>query len=359
MQISGTIRPIPGKTTAVLRVGDIVHLTVRRTNRAEHLVLKGKTLHVTVQANPALHAGDRLTARILATHPRLRLEVVPEKGVTRSGSARLSSAVGDRSEALKNILTHALENSGHGNDETRFRHVVALYRRYFGLPRDGERKKVQLSRARSMVELADRALDRTREDRHDQVSDLVQWFSGTGNRRNDGRKEAAHGTSTDTIDGPDDLVEYLQRATETPDHLLQLFNALRPSGDLHWVIVPIRGWRSNSSSASAQNTVDAVLKIGWLWKEHTPVEALLSVTGESGACWWFRWTIAKKGKSTVVEPQNAWSEDSNAHRPVDVELLARLGFSGHTGDVKQKVECDGFTSSTSKEGKELRIDTYG
>jgi hypothetical protein len=373
--VSGDVSVRLTARAAPLRVGDVLHLRAEINTAAGTVTLRGSGIVITAPLPPDFPPDSRLSARVVALKPAVRLEILPAESARFTGqppSIPVPRSPPPRDLLIETLL-RALVSARPAAQPALINHAAGLYRRYYGEPRQDERRRVLLRRARGMLELADRDLEPTRTDdasredhgpgRSRQLEHLLYWFAGsTGfdrpEKREDGGRSAGTYERAENT-GITSLADYLCRAVEIPHHLLQLYNSLAPNGEIHWVVVPIRGWREPDPQATGGDAcdlpVDAVLKIGWHRGKGVPVEAILSVERKPDDCWWFRWRIERTSKTTTLSLVESGGERSS----VDRELLARLGYTGHTERDVTRVAGDGFALQPVDPAPPGGVDTYG
>lgn len=255
--------------------------------------------------------------------------------------------------------------------------AVSLCRKLFRNSRgsrDGSwtASEVQVSsRVQGAIELVSRGIGTSRRPlswtARNQARDLVCWLSrgkvlprdGAASRKDVPRGRPSRAASRVEADHP--LRPVLHRQVVEPTHALQLFNALPASDDLHWVVVPLRGWLDSLEPAPGQGgledhpSLDALLKVGWHRKKGRPVSAFLSATREDGRSWWFQWDLIPLPGGVSPRLVDLGGETD----AIPQDLLARLGFSGHTGSVKKRYEGGGTAQKRGGEAEQSGIDTYG
>jgi hypothetical protein len=194
----------------------------------------------------------------------------------------------------------------------RMEHWAAL------VPRRGRGAFAIRRRARALLESADRGMDGIggEGDLEDLLSLLAGWSSESSFS-----EDEADGDRSATLSGEEppranDLAAYLTRATDDPWDPLQLFNHLRSTGDLHWIVLPV-GARTEQSRTTGS------LRVGLDRVGGTPRRATLGLSHSSGS-WWFSWEIADGG----VVLRSAQAVEGAPEIPV--ALLARLGGTRHT-----------------------------
>lgn len=384
MLVSGDVSIRQAGRAVPVRVGDVLHLQSSIDFATGTVTLRGRGIVVKASLPEGFPTESPLSLRVVALKPSVRLELLPAEspGPLRSSlpptispqnvlpTPALQSSPRD---FLIETLLRSLSSARTAAQPALVNHAAVLYRRYFGEPETDRRGRVLLRRARGVLELADRRMEPRLErdspggdgdpERSRQLDHLLHWFAGGGGveerERREERGRSFGASRRDENTGAVSLGDYLCRAVETPDHLLQLFNALAPGEAIHWVVVPIRGWKEVRDSVdddeSEANSLEAVLKIAWHRQKRSPVEAILSVRRSEDDHWWFRWRIDKEGTATTVHLIGSGGEKS----AVNEELLARLGYTGHTGQEEKRVSGDGFTLQPADPAPPGGLDTYG
>ncbi|MEX2443697.1 MAG: hypothetical protein WD492_08845 [Alkalispirochaeta sp.] len=332
-----------GRTTAAsLRPGAIVTLRTAVSSLTGRLEFIGRNLQLVPVTKVNIPPGKSVRLLVLSTTPQLRLKLLPDSlpaglsvGRTSSSPARqILNALGLHRIDGADEVVRALINSQRELSPEMVRMLSIRLGRDLS---DRSRHR----RARVVVELADREIDLDKEEDH--RGGLIPPFTD-GRWDGDGRSGnyRSRKGSTDHKQSTR-LRAYLSRTTSSPSHALQLFNHLKSSGDLHWVVIPIGARR-------AKYATNGTLRVGIDQTDHTPREATLALGVGSGV-WWFSWTIGN-GSVRLVSCET----DKDAPR-IPESLLARISGRGHTNTDQYK-NGDGF-SGTSSEVNKLGVDEYG
>ncbi len=349
MQVTGIVRSARTAAVRALHAGRRLNLTVTRDAVPGRVVLRGGEHHISIPETPGLKPGTTVPVRILRLEPTLQLEIL-EPGTTTHALVGTGSGR-NREDAPVEMLLRLLNRTGIDPDPDLVARTTALHERLSQGYRRGSRREKRTPLMRGALEAGQRSIDPPWD--MPGLESLLGWFSGGSGSRDpsadsDAREEVENSISEDGA--------YLRRATEVPDHLLQLYNALAPISDVHWVVIPIR-----AALGSLQgNVIDAVLKVGWDHRRRVPREALLSVDRPSGARWWFRWRLTRGDRGEfVVRAAECGSDSADDPVPRGFSPLARMGFPGHTDGVEQTVESDGFALGRLAQVDLPEVDTYG
>lgn len=336
-------RLVGGRTTAAsLRSGAVVTLRTELSTLTGRLELTGPTMRLAPTTSVEIPVGTTVRLLVVATTPQLRLKLLPDSvpsalmsnAASSSGARHAVSALGLNHGGGVEELVRALINSQRELSPE-------LVRRLAERIGQDVPQRLRKRRARALVELADREMD-TDEDsdyEHQLISLLSdgRWSSGgRGDRREHRDRSAPRQPLTS-------LQTFLRRATPAPGHALQLFNHLRSTGDLQWVVVPVGARQSEASTIGT-------LRVGIDHLNHTPKAATLAL-GVGLGVWWFSWEIGGDGARLT-----AWEAAGDAPQ-IPESLLARMGGRGHTG-INRYQNGDGF-SGTSSEVNKLGVDEYG
>ncbi len=316
--------------------------------RAGFVHLQSQTLNLTARNEAELKVGDVVLAELTRLKGDVVLKILRRNGLPRGEYA---TAGGNDSAVQKVIhifglsdtretafIIHAILSSGKKITHDLIQRAVRVLRKSGRFDRTA---------ARWAVEAADRELGPA-DANEDMVREMIGWFDGGDQRRSrdPSRQQESEKGSSHLID-TQRLRRYCTRRSSRPVHPLQLFNVLRPAtGDYHWIVIPIRGTAGKRDGTS----LDAVLKIALEPATMKPRRALLSVDRDGGR-WWFSWTVPAGGGTPVLD--GAGTEGSTGDPPVD--LLATLGFTGHT----VKVENEGGFPFHGEAGALRGIDHYG
>ncbi|TVR69766.1 MAG: hypothetical protein EA427_07170 [Spirochaetaceae bacterium] len=381
MYISGALRFARAAPARTVLPGDVLRMTVFRGDRSAGAkgvpVLRGEGITLRSEALEAFPAGTRLTVRVVSGEPALKLEVISVVKPDTVGTVPGTALTGV--EPAEELLSRIFASAGRNPESTMVHHLLSAYTRLYGaLDREHSLPR-KLKRMRALLELLDRSIEpRTRStSRRGRVSsggqglpgnpeerpmeNLLEWFGGSPAGEKRGHGDSHSGRPDEERDDSGDFGRYVRRAASAPDHPLQLYNALAPSGEIHWVVVPLRGTMAGpgGKTEADEPSVEAVLKVGWHVAWRRPVGAVLSVRRDSGTLWWFRWAEKRVGPALTMELVDAGSEGNDRDAPVDPKLLARLGFTGHTGAVEKKLESDGFMLRCERSVPIPRVDTHG
>lgn len=339
-RVGFTARLVAGRSAArTLTPGQILTLHSSSSSLSGRTELTGQGLIFGVAAGLRLPADQTLVFRVLSLHPVIRLKWLdaPLAGTSRPGPAStagpsvLLGHLGLPETPQNAALLDVLVQSRRALDPEVLRQLVTLLR-------DGAPERLR-RQARSLVERSDRGMDPTArpgtgDGQEELAAFLVDYWPQRDHR--DGR-----GTSADDETGPaeHDLRRYLRRATASPDHPLQVFNALRSSGETHWILIPL-------GASSGGRRVDGTLRLGLDPVSLSPHRAQLAIRRPGGQwrLWWER-TAAATARSAAGPPPltlTAWTSDAPGD-PVPDALLARIGRTGHTGVVEPE-RGDGFVS---------------
>ncbi|MFO8043977.1 MAG: hypothetical protein R6U25_12300 [Alkalispirochaeta sp.] len=336
-------RLVGGRTTAAsLRSGAVVTLRTEFSSFTGRLELVGPTMRLAPTTSVEIPVGTTVRLLVVATTPQLRLKLLPDSlpltttgdSGSSSGSRHAMSALGlNRSVGVEELVRALINSHRELSPE--------LVRRLAGRIGQDLPQRLRQRRARVLVELADREMEPDGEsDSGEELISLLtdgRWSSGGhGDRRQPGERPASHQRLTS-------LQSFLSRATATPSHSLQLFNYLRSTGDLHWVVVPVGARQSESSTTGT-------LRVGIDRRNQTPKEATLALSVGSGV-WWFSWKMGADGARL-----SAWEVEGDAPQ-IPESLLARMGGRRHTNSNRYQ-NGDGF-SGTSSEVNKLGVDEYG
>ena len=196
---------------------------------------------------------------------------------------------------------------------------------------------------RALVEAIDKDLSPAELDGQSEGRRLLAWLAGwdvpAEERGNEGDQRRSHG---DTANG-NALGAYLTRTDRRGRHPLQLFNHLRGTGPVHWVVIPIGAMLEG-------RRVEGTLRIAVDPDRGSPRRAVLAMERDGGA-WWFTWEF-QAGTPTLTA---AGAEGSDS--PIPESLLARLAGTGHTG-VTHEPGGDGFSTVSTGFGSG-GVDVYG
>lgn len=331
---------LQGTPKSALTDGETLTLDVVAFRRGRVQLSNGR-IQLSARNVAGLSIGDTAATRVRIHNGVIRLQVLE-----RAGGA-VSHPV-ENGTLLSRFLQTARGLAPKSVLETVFHALIASHRplvppkdpQFYLRSKGGERKAT-----RAALELSDRRIDLLGED-STEVEELTHWFSGGGfqsqNRSSDNRsrRQGSNDNSQERTLS-ETLRTFLLRTTETPHHPLQLYNALKPqTGDLHWVVFPIRLIEENE-------TTEAVLKIAFNCKQNRASRAVLSVEREKGR-WWFEWCI--EGGSFLERS----GSEGDIPNPPEV-LLAILGGTRHTMEM---VEGDGFTLDYPVNGYK-GVDRYG
>lgn len=341
-----------------LRAGDSVRLIVSEKTPDGSVVLRGHGIRAVAESRPGWIPGKALTFRVAARGSSLELELVSggERSPVTSHSPGTSQPQASPAVSpVLDALARALAASGIEPESRLVQHVIQLYQQRYGDSRPKESRATILPRMRALLEAADRGLDPD-----DALLQCLTGYPPHGDH-------PGHDTSRDPDDNEDtsesiSLETYLNRAVKKPDHLLQLHNALAPSGDVHWIVVPVsataRGVHCGDGSGTA---VDAVLKVCYHKERKVPVEAVLSARRPDGDNLWFRWVFrgTENRRGMTVELIDAVVGEDLHGNNVFYHLLARLGYTGHTGHTNTVLETDGYSLNACRGVKLPGFDVYG
>lgn len=148
-------------------------------------------------------------------------------------------------------------------------------------------------------------------------------------------RERRGDTDRDTAVSDTAGIDAFRRATHHPNHPLQLFNALRGDGELHWIVVPVR-------AAVATESVDAVLRVGVKLPEQRPLRAVLDVQDGS----WIAYFDISGSDAKLLAV-----EASDAAPALPPGLLVQGSDSAHT--------LSNNSEAAFAPEQQRRIDTYG
>lgn len=305
--------------------------------------------------------------RVLSTEPTLKLEIISRDSPS-GGGAPLDS-VRSPAEPVEALLSRVFASAGRLPEPALVQQLLLFYRRLYGEPKQEPSFSRQIKRMRGLLEVVDRSLGKTASSRGDgwsaedataipDLENLLQWLGGIPGGQYSGGGGNRSGKPQNESEEGEAFGRYVQRAVSLPDHLLQLYNALAPGGDVHWVTVPLRVL-SDVEKGESRIAVDAVLKVGWHLRRRRSEVAVLSVRRNPGELWWFRWSRRTSSGGGGMKLVDAGSDGAGEDCTVDPNLLARLGFTGHTGGVGEAVECDGFELRPVEAVPIPRVDTYG
>lgn len=345
-----TARLVAGRLAArKLRPGQILTLRVAHSSLTGRTELRGHGVKLGVASGTPLPEGKTLQFRVLKLQPAITLKLLSASSPAEAGGpagaqqpaalqsllARLGLPDGMPQQALAEVLLQ----SRRALDPALIRSLSAHLR--------GDSPARMRREARASVERADRGMDpEARPGAGTGGEELAALLLDRWPQRD------GHNPGPDSDDGDDpgssakSIEAYLRRATAAPDHPLQLFNALRGSGNLHWILVPLG---AQQGSARVQGS----LKLGLDPVTLRPVAAQLSVQRPAGL-WRLWWDQAKAGGSSMV--LSAWTSEDPAD-PVPEALLARIGRTGHTGVVEPE-QGDGFVSEMNSTGT-IGFEGYG
>ncbi|MCG8477585.1 MAG: hypothetical protein MI724_00685, partial [Spirochaetales bacterium] len=321
-------------------------------------------LRIAVPVRSGFRVGKTIHVTVLAVTPSLRLKrVYPNvSAAATAASAASDDAVAPVGRTLIDRFLHAHRLFGTPGSYELVRALVASERHLapesvhhlttlFALltrraDDEPHRPRRRAALARALVELHDRSIAISEPATPAQI-DLVRWLvdgseSGHGDNRGDSQRRESRTRGT-----AGDLSAYLNRATGTPDHPLQLFNALATTGDLHWIVIPIG---ATSGSGLSEARVEGTLKLAVSRATGAVEGALLTVTSGRGR-WRFSWRL-DNGQPTLYRATGDEGAPS-----IPEALLARLGVTRHTGRVAHDGD-DGFTIGTIEDGH-MGVDQYG
>ncbi len=350
----------------LLRPGASLAFRVESLGDETAVLVHRSGLRIAVSSVSGVTVGKTVHGTVLATTPSLRFKLgfpntadagssrsaaaVPEDAVAPDGRTlidrfldahRLSGVPGVRELARAIIASHRHLAPGS------MHHLTALFAlltsRTHGEPQRPERRA---RLARAAVELHDRSIEVSDPATPSEI-DLIGWLvdgSGRGRGRSRGDGQRRESRSPGAVH---DLSAYLSRATDTPDHPLQLFNALATTGDHHWVVIPIG---ATSGSETSEARVEGTLKLA-VSRTSGAVEGALLTVARGGGQWRFSWR-PDRGQFTL---SRATGDDGAP--PIPEALLARLGVTRHTDRVAQDGD-DGFTIGTIEDGH-VGVDQYG
>ncbi len=325
-----------------LRPGSYITLKTVFNSRTGRTDLVGNGVRVSPLTATRIPPGNTVQLLVLSTSPQLRLKLIasiPEADLSNRNVPATTA---------RHVL-HTLGMQRMDGAEEIVRALIASHRELspeliralaFRIDRDLPDRK-RRRHGRVLVELADKDMERDGEKRgtHEMMQVLTdgRWGeSGGGNR---------DATDPDSPRAPSSisLRAFLQRGTSSPSHSLQLFNHLRGSGRLHWVVIPIGAGRADRSTTGT-------LRVGIDVTDHSVREASLAL-GVGPGVWWFYWEI-ESGAASLVS-----SEAEGGAPDIPQSLLARISGRGHT-DTTLYQNGDGF-SALSSEVQKLGVDEYG
>lgn len=359
-------RLVDGKRGShILRPG--ASLTFRVESHGDQTVglVHRNGLRIAVPVGADLRIGETVRFTVLASKPSLLLtRIYRETTTAGTGRDTMSSAVDiDSSRTLVDRFLDQERLSDVPGARELARALIASHRHlapesmhrltslFALLTRrthdDSERPGARNRLARAVVELRDRSIE-VSDPTTSAESDLVAWLSDAPHDRpRDDRRGEQRPRKPAIRGSADDLPSYLHRATDAPDHPLQLFNALKTTGDLHWIVIPIG---ATAGSGVAEARVEGTLKLA-VSQASGSVEGASLAVGRGERRWRFSWHL-KGGHLRLCRA----TVDHGA-QPIPETLLARLGVTRHTGRVASEGD-DGFTIGMI-EGGQVGVDQYG
>lgn len=309
-----------------LSPGDTIDARVVRDD-GRFLVLKSGSVRFEVP-RPSGDVPARLMVRVLSVTPAIRLLLRTHSAAGRAGSATLNARSAPAAPAgdLTATLTHLLDRTGRGTAPG----LVGLARTWFA--HLGDHPRLGRLRRRERVALAAEAADRLSEVTTDAslgLSMLEALIGWPADSPDEGRRKSPERAATAA-----DLSEYLRRAVVSPDHPLQLVNALRTEGALHWVTIPV-GVSGNQARA------DGAVRIAIERASGAAARAEVDLTDATGARWQFLLVRDAAGQFRL----NAWDATGPDGEPVRTRLpdrlVAKLVSSADTVDRTEIVALEG------------------
>lgn len=217
-----------------LKPGTVLFGTVVRRGQTATLAIGA--LRVRLANSTAYPNGTRVRVHVKAQHGRVQLDLTPADQAAGSDRAIDDQQVGN----VRAVLGRLALRRPPRETATAQRYAAELQRRGLAPPEGQTGAWAELLGALGI--LGDQP--QHREQRRDTSGAATE--SGTAG------------------------IDEFRRATPNPNHPLQLFNALRGDGELHWIVVPV-------SAAVSTSSVDAVLRVGVKLPEQRPLRAVLDV----------------------------------------------------------------------------------
>ncbi len=225
LSLNGT--SVWARTGSVYDVGDVLHgITTRRAN--------GTLLLQVLRRERA--------------HPLL------ERFVQEAGLSRSPGTLG---------IAAALIRSGRPLDGAVVRRTVKRFQSHL--------KDNSNETARAAVEAEERGFAGDTEQA------LSLWWGGSDDGST-GQRFAKNRAREDSGPAIDDVRTYLLRTVKTPDHPLQLYNCLKTSAEVHWVVIPVQLSRNG-------RTLDGVVRVGISPLTGTAQVIALSARHSGGTVW--------------------------------------------------------------------------
>lgn len=270
---------------------------------------------VTARDGGILSVGDVVRLRLIAVTPRMRFRLETAQGQTddrrdipaflRHGSFPV--------DHLSITLAETVVRSGRTLTEGLLKAARLLATRTY---RD---RSIDRRDARIIVELADRGIvdiDQTA------VTALMSFDQRSRDREDHRDRESTQGDGEELS-----LKQYILRSTADPDNLVQLMNALAPSGDRHWVQIPMAVRRG-------ETRIEAVLRVAWNVRSKKVERIVLQTDAAYSGTVTFDLSVPK----AVLRRVNY--EDSAS--PETVRALQEFVSSLHSEAELSTMETDGF-----------------
>ena|GEM_PF-5156748 len=260
-----SVRVNTGVRTTTLEPGDIETFRVAHRNSVGRVRLVSARFTVTARDGGLLTVGDLVRLRLVSSAPRVRFQL--ERPLSTAGTTRdipsFLRAAGFPVDRGTTILAETIIRSGRALSAELIRAARTIWKRL----RRGD--PIDSREARIRVEMADRGIGSADERAIAALAPYLWGFGDTDTRH--GRDESTQRNDS----GTGTLEEYLRRETDKPDSIVQLMNALAPTGDHHWVTIPIAATRGTSR-------VEAVLRVSWNLRSGRAERAIVYAGAEDG-----------------------------------------------------------------------------
>lgn len=302
-----------------LRVGAVETFRVEQRIDAGTVRLLSRRFSLVARDNGLLSAGSTVRLRLAALSPQIQFQLMTRFGTEISGRDveffLTQNGVPVSLESI--ILAQMIVTSQRVLTPERIRAALRLWSRI------GSDKALDDRTARLVVELADRGI---LDPDDDQSFGLLAYLSSLYGERGSGF-DTGDSSTDDAQKRDSEIGSYLKRSTAEPDNILQLANAIAPSGDLHWVHIPIAAQRGGTR-------VDAVLRVAWNVHRRRADRAVLVASTVDGEKMWFQINLPSGELFDVAYSGELAAEMRN--------LLTKTIASLHSSVEPRTMEGDGF-----------------
>lgn len=318
----GRARLKNGVVPSELRLGATETFRVVRRVGSGRVRLASARFSLTAQDGGLLAVGTRVRLRLLSLSPQIRFQVADDSSFTTDRALVKAFLLEHRMAETPAVvmLAQTIVLSRRPLTAPLLRAALRLWRMLrLGEEDSGKRY------ARAVVEAADRTLGSGHLDdvSLSAIASYVEWRANLGSRS---RSQPDHpAANVDTA--VSEMGEYLRRSTELPNDIVQLANALEPSGDVHWIEIPVGARRGSDS-------VSAIVRVAWNTRAGRAERAVVVAVSERWGPFWFQFDLPNAVLTAV-------GRSEEGAKAADGELR-RFIASLHSTAEPRTMEGDGF-----------------